>query len=51
MARVIVTADDFGLCQEVNDAICLLHDRGVVHRQRAGEKPVSGNTMRMDRMA
>ena len=32
MARVIVTADDFGLCQEVNDAICLLHDRGVVQR-------------------
>jgi hypothetical protein len=30
---------------------CLVGDRGVVHRQRAGEKPVSGNTMRMDRMA
>lgn len=31
-ARLIVTADDFGLCPEVNDAICLLHDRGVVKR-------------------
>lgn len=32
MTRVIVTADDFGLCPEVNDAVCLLHDRGVVER-------------------
>jgi predicted glycoside hydrolase/deacetylase ChbG (UPF0249 family) len=32
MTRLIVTADDFGLCAEVNDAICQLHDRGVVQR-------------------
>lgn len=32
MTRLIVTADDFGLCPEVNDAVCLLHDRGVVQR-------------------
>lgn len=32
MPRIIVTADDFGLCPEVNDAICLLHDRGIVQR-------------------
>lgn len=32
MMRVIVNADDFGLCPEVNDAVCMLHDRGVVHR-------------------
>lgn len=31
-AGLIVTADDFGLCPEVNDAVCLLHDRGVVQR-------------------
>ena len=32
MAGLTVTADDFGLCPEVNDAICLLHDRGIVQR-------------------
>jgi predicted glycoside hydrolase/deacetylase ChbG (UPF0249 family) len=32
MTRVVVAADDFGLCEEVNEAICLLHDRGVVNR-------------------
>lgn len=31
-AGLVVTADDFGLCPQVNDAICLLHDRGVVQR-------------------
>ena len=30
--RVTVTADDFGLCPEVNEAVCLLHDRGIVQR-------------------
>lgn len=29
---VVVTADDFGMCEEIDEAICLLHDRGVVHR-------------------
>jgi predicted glycoside hydrolase/deacetylase ChbG (UPF0249 family) len=29
---IIVTADDFGLCPAVNEAICLLHDRGIVAR-------------------
>jgi predicted glycoside hydrolase/deacetylase ChbG (UPF0249 family) len=29
---VTVTADDFGLCPEVNEAVCLLHDRGIVQR-------------------
>jgi chitin disaccharide deacetylase len=29
---MIVTADDFGLCPEIDEAICLLHDRGVVGR-------------------
>ena len=29
---VVVTADDFGLCAPIDDAICLLHDRGVVRR-------------------
>ncbi len=28
---LLVTADDFGLCRQVNEAVCLLHDRGVVH--------------------
>jgi predicted glycoside hydrolase/deacetylase ChbG (UPF0249 family) len=28
----MVTADDFGLCPEIDEAICLLHDRGVVGR-------------------
>jgi hypothetical protein len=32
MTRIVVTADDFGLCPEINEAICLLHDRGIVHR-------------------
>lgn len=32
MTTVTVTADDFGLCPEVNEAVCLLHDRGVVQR-------------------
>jgi len=32
MRGLTITADDFGLCPEVNDAICLLHDRGVVSR-------------------
>jgi predicted glycoside hydrolase/deacetylase ChbG (UPF0249 family) len=29
---LVVTADDFGLCPEIDDAICVLHDRGVVTR-------------------
>jgi predicted glycoside hydrolase/deacetylase ChbG (UPF0249 family) len=28
----MVTADDFGLCPEIDEGICLLHDRGVVQR-------------------
>lgn len=32
MIAVVVTADDFGLCGAVDDAICLLHDCGVVGR-------------------
>ena len=32
MTAVVVTADDFGLCAEINAAICLLHDRGIVRR-------------------
>ena len=32
MTAVVVTADDFGLCEAIDDAICLLHDRGVVGR-------------------
>ncbi len=28
---LLLTADDFGLCRQVNEAVCLLHDRGVVH--------------------
>lgn len=32
MKPVLVTADDFGLCDEVNQAVFLLHDRGVVDR-------------------
>src|SRR5262245_13268508 len=32
MTRIVVTADDFGLCPQVNDAICLLHDRRIVQR-------------------
>lgn len=32
MAGLTVTGDDFGLCPEMNDAICLLHDRGIVQR-------------------
>src|SRR5712692_800521 len=29
---LLITADDFGLCPEVDDAICLLHDQGTVLR-------------------
>jgi chitin disaccharide deacetylase len=32
MSTLVVTADDFGLCEEIDEAICLLHDRGVVRR-------------------
>lgn len=32
MTTVVVTADDFGLCEAIDDAICLLHDCGVVGR-------------------
>lgn len=32
MSALTITADDFGLCPEVNAAICLLHDRGIVQR-------------------
>ena len=32
MTRIVVTADDFGLCPEINEAICLLYDRGIVRR-------------------
>jgi chitin disaccharide deacetylase len=32
MTGVVVTADDFGLCAAIDDAICLLHDRGIVRR-------------------
>lgn len=28
---LLLTADDFGLCRQVNEAVCILHDRGVVH--------------------
>jgi predicted glycoside hydrolase/deacetylase ChbG (UPF0249 family) len=28
---LLLTADDFGLCRPVNEAVCLLHDRGVLH--------------------
>ncbi|HUG54969.1 MAG TPA: ChbG/HpnK family deacetylase [Vicinamibacteria bacterium] len=31
-AGLLVTADDFGLCPEIDDAVCLLFDRGVVRR-------------------
>jgi chitin disaccharide deacetylase len=31
-STLIVTADDFGLCPPVDEAICLLHDRGLVGR-------------------
>jgi predicted glycoside hydrolase/deacetylase ChbG (UPF0249 family) len=30
--RRVVCADDFGLSADVNEAICLLHDRGIVGR-------------------
>ena len=30
--KVVVSADDFGLCPEVDEAICLLNDRGIVQR-------------------
>lgn len=26
-----MTADDFGLCKQIDDAVCVLHDEGVVH--------------------
>lgn len=32
MTAIAVTADDFGLCPEIDEAICLLHDRGIVRR-------------------
>ena len=32
MTAIAVTADDFGLCREIDEAICLLHDRGIVRR-------------------
>lgn len=32
MTTIVVAADDFGLCAEINDAICLLHDRRIVRR-------------------
>jgi chitin disaccharide deacetylase len=32
MTGLTITADDFGLCLEVNNAICLLHDQGIVQR-------------------
>lgn len=32
MTAIAVTADDFGLCKEIDEAICLLHDRGIVRR-------------------
>ena len=32
MMAVVVTADDFGLCAPIDEAICLLHDRGIVRR-------------------
>jgi predicted glycoside hydrolase/deacetylase ChbG (UPF0249 family) len=32
MMAVVVTADDFGLCAAIDEAICLLHDRGIVRR-------------------
>jgi predicted glycoside hydrolase/deacetylase ChbG (UPF0249 family) len=31
-ADLLVTADDFGLCPQIDEAVCLLHDRGIVHR-------------------
>jgi len=30
MSALLVTADDFGLCPATNDAVCFLHDRGVL---------------------
>lgn len=32
MTALMITADDFGLCPEIDEAICLLHDRGIVGR-------------------
>lgn len=32
MTSPVITADDFGLCASIDDAICRLHDRGVVGR-------------------
>ncbi len=32
MDRLCVTADDFGLCPEINEAVLRLHDAGVVNR-------------------
>jgi predicted glycoside hydrolase/deacetylase ChbG (UPF0249 family) len=29
---VVVTADDFGLCAPIDEAVCLLHERGIVRR-------------------
>jgi predicted glycoside hydrolase/deacetylase ChbG (UPF0249 family) len=34
MTAIAVTADDFGLCREIDEAICLLHDRGIVAGRR-----------------
>ncbi len=28
---LLLTADDFGLCRQVNEAVCLLHDQGVIN--------------------
>jgi predicted glycoside hydrolase/deacetylase ChbG (UPF0249 family) len=43
MTTVVVTADDFGLCPEIDEAICLLHDRGIV-----GRTSLLVNTARFD---
>ncbi len=32
MNGLLVTCDDYGLCTEVNEAVCLLHDAGIVGR-------------------
>lgn len=32
VSKLTVTADDFGLCPAVNEAVCRLHDAGVVGR-------------------
>jgi predicted glycoside hydrolase/deacetylase ChbG (UPF0249 family) len=32
MIGLTITADDFGLCPEIDAAVCLLHDHGVVRR-------------------